>query len=198
MSLGSEKIFLRDARATQALGANIAKYYLSLIDSSDASVNEPMIIFLNGDLGAGKTTLTQGLAKALGIEERVKSPTYTLVESYQGEAELRHFDLYRMSDPEELFYLGLEDMLARSSLLLFEWPERGAGVLPKPAMTIDLALAKNLVEAEQTESFELKLPQGRTASIHLDTGIIERLFPHSKQAGVKHFWFSSMANQTLF
>lgn len=90
------------------------------------------IIFLQGPLGAGKTTLVRGLLKALGYTGTIKSPTYTLVESYQLRGmPLFHFDLYRLKHPQELLDIGLEDYLQPEAICLIEWPEKAAGILPK-------------------------------------------------------------------
>ena len=121
---------LPDAAATEALGARLAA---SLVRG---------IVYLQGDLGAGKTTLTRGLLRGLGHTGKVRSPTYTLVEPYRlDDRRIYHLDLYRLADPEELEWLGLRDMLAEPALLLIEWPERGHGVLPAADLVISLAYA---------------------------------------------------------
>ncbi|MGZ4998789.1 MAG: tRNA (adenosine(37)-N6)-threonylcarbamoyltransferase complex ATPase subunit type 1 TsaE [Methylomonas sp.] len=102
---------------------------------------EKCLVFLYGDLGAGKTTLIRGLLRAAGYPNAVKSPTYSLVEEYDLPAGRRlfHFDLYRLKDPEELEWMGMEDYLRQSALCFIEWPQMGAGVLPAADIEIRLA-----------------------------------------------------------
>ena len=97
------------------------------------------LVFLNGELGAGKTTLTRGVLRAAGYQSVVKSPTYTLVEEYKiADRLLFHFDLYRLKDPEELEWIGMSDYLDQQSVCFIEWPTLGQGFLPLPDIELSI------------------------------------------------------------
>ena len=110
---------------------------------------QPLILYLSGDLGAGKTTLAKGFARACGITVPVRSPTYTLVNVHEaGALTLVHLDLYRLLDSGELEHLGLREWARAGCLWLIEWPERAAELLPPADLTIRLAAGPNTHQAD--------------------------------------------------
>lgn len=124
------EVFLADPAATEALAAALA-----------ASQPARAVVFLEGDLGAGKSSLARAWLRALGVRGAIKSPTYTLVERYPLPAgEAAHLDLYRLAGAAELDFLGLDELAAEAALWLVEWPDRGQGGLPAPDLRVRLAV----------------------------------------------------------
>lgn len=121
---------LPDAEATATMGALLA-----------ASAPSQAVVYLQGSLGAGKSSLARAWLQALGVVGAIKSPTYTLVERYPlARGEAAHLDLYRLAAASELDFLGLDDLAAEATLWLIEWPERGEGSLPAPDLRLALEM----------------------------------------------------------
>jgi tRNA threonylcarbamoyladenosine biosynthesis protein TsaE len=121
---------IKDEEAMLAAGNKLA-----------AQLKPGMVVFLVGNLGAGKTTLVRGILRGLGHSGAVKSPTYNIVEPYSiNEQSVFHFDLYRLMDVEELEYMGIRDYLTDDSICFIEWPEKGDGLLPKPDIQIEIKI----------------------------------------------------------
>jgi len=141
---------LADESATIAMGKKLA-------DIVKNSLKQGLVVYLYGDLGAGKTTLTRGFVQGMGHNGHVKSPTYTLVEPYElNEWQVYHFDLYRLSDPEELEYMGIRDYFADNCCCFIEWPEKGKGMIKAPDLQINLAYS----EEQRTLSIQAKTALG--------------------------------------
>ena len=101
---------------------------------------EAILVFFDGDLGVGKTTICKGILRAFGYDGVVTSPTYNLVESYnQGSIRAHHFDLYRLGSAEELDFIGIRDYFKAGDFCLIEWPDRGRGILPAPDLCLSIA-----------------------------------------------------------
>ncbi len=139
------KILLFNEKNTLDLGKNIS-----------AHLTEGLLIFLKGDLGAGKTTLARGLIKGLGYVGSVKSPTYSLIEQYEFDIfTLNHFDLYRFTNPNEWLSSGFQEYINSYDVTLIEWPEKSAEFLPKPDLEVEL-LYKNESRIAHINSFTQK------------------------------------------
>lgn len=150
------QIHLPNEKATLKLGESIAHYS-----------EELGVIFLQGQLGCGKTTLARGFLDAMGHRGFVKSPSFAIVEPYEDTKKpVYHFDLYRMSDPDELEYIGFRDYLVPENICLFEWPEHAARVLPPPDLRIVMDFDR----------------EGRMATLDADTAygkyVLEQLEKH--------------------
>ncbi len=129
----SRKAHSSSERETIEIGENLAG---DLVDGD--------VIVLTGPLGAGKTVFIKGLARGIGIaEDWVKSPSYTLVNEYQGKWTLYHFDLYRMNDLEELYHIGWDDYLLRDGIVVVEWGEKADGLLPNNVIKINIAIVSD-------------------------------------------------------
>ena len=140
-------LILKNLNETKELGEKLAQCC--------SRIESPCIIYLQGDLGVGKTTLAQFFIQYFGFD-KVKSPTYTLVESYQDDkVDIHHFDCYRLTDPEELEYIGIRDYLKSNCLQLIEWPELGKGSIAEADIAIKLS--GNAESREAKISFESKL-----------------------------------------
>ncbi len=122
------------------LGRLMSKVCLPLARKNQSSI----LIYLVGDLGAGKTTFSKGFIEGCGYQDIVRSPTYTLVEPYDFEDfSVYHFDLYRLLDPEELEYMGIRDYFEKTSVCLIEWPEKAEGLLPPADVKMSFTYSQN-------------------------------------------------------
>lgn len=137
----------RSTEETEALGAELA-----------GRLRRGDVIAYLGDLGAGKTAFTRGIAKGLGCTGRVTSPTFTIVNEYEGEIPLFHFDMYRLGDADELFDIGWEDYLARGGVCAVEWSERITEEIPADAIIITICRCQ---EHEEWRRITVEGAEGR-------------------------------------
>jgi tRNA threonylcarbamoyladenosine biosynthesis protein TsaE len=131
---------------TEALGAQ-------LLGATPPAGAPCRIVELSGELGSGKSTFARGVLRALGVSGPVRSPSYTLLETYElpGNFTAIHLDLYRLRDPGELEHLGLSDYFLPGHLWLIEWPERGAGRLPSPDLRFQFSFAEGSHRIQRIE-----------------------------------------------
>lgn len=175
MSDSAIEFTLPDAEATDALGRALAASFLgSGVRGAAAGAGggrpEGAVLHLRGDLGAGKTTCARSLLRALGVSGTIRSPTYTLVETYElGSLACVHVDLYRLAGEALVEELGLRDLPEAHGLLLIEWPEKGAGAVP-PA---DLGLWLDYAPAGRSARVVAYSDRGRAwlANLHIDASL---------------------------
>lgn len=148
--------FASEVEDTQQLAQDIAQAVSNQLPRS-------VVIYLNGDLGAGKTTFSRYLIQSLGHTGSVKSPTYTLVEPYElGSVNVYHFDLYRLADPEELEFMGIRDYFGAGTIALIEWSEKGGELLASP----DLVISINITPSGRQFYLEAKSAHGASLLQH--------------------------------
>ena len=137
------KYISHSCEETQKIAANFAK----TLKAGD-------VICMRGDLGAGKTAFTQGLAKGLGVNEPVTSPTFTIVNEYAGRLPLYHFDVYRISDSDEMYEIGYEDYVYGNGVSVIEWAKRIEDILPDKRYEIEIS--KDYSQGENYRTIEIK------------------------------------------
>ncbi|GAA0823752.1 tRNA (adenosine(37)-N6)-threonylcarbamoyltransferase complex ATPase subunit type 1 TsaE [Colwellia sp. D2M02] len=158
--------FLKDEQATLTVGAQLAQALQSF------EHQQSLVVYLNGDLGAGKTTLTRGFVCGMGHNGNVKSPTYTIVEPYElAQWRVFHFDLYRLSDPEELEYMGIRDYFNDDCCCFIEWPEKGTGLLAKADLIINMAYQNE----QRTINLQAETPRGEAILTVLNSEVASSL-----------------------
>jgi tRNA threonylcarbamoyladenosine biosynthesis protein TsaE len=143
-------IYSGNERDTEAAGKALAEKLIARVKPDNS-----LVIAMSGDLGAGKTAFVRGLAAGLGVSARVTSPTFTIVNEYPGPVPLFHFDLYRLSDAEELFDLGWDDYLQRGGVIAAEWSENAEDAFPGDAVRVRIEKT-----GENSRRIHIELPPG--------------------------------------
>ncbi|MGN1281865.1 MAG: tRNA (adenosine(37)-N6)-threonylcarbamoyltransferase complex ATPase subunit type 1 TsaE [Succinivibrio sp.] len=142
---------------TRKLGRAVCSVIVPMCKNAGRSI----VVNLEGDLGAGKTTFCKGFLEGCGYGEIVRSPTYTLVEPYDfADFSVYHFDLYRLLDPEELEYMGIRDYFSRVCICLIEWPDKAEGLIPEPDVRVDFEYRPNsrvvVIKSTQLDDSQLQ------------------------------------------
>ncbi len=147
---------LADEQAT----IQLAQAFALACESSNA-LNTGLVVYLKGDLGAGKSFFSRAFIQSFLPEQKVKSPTYTIVESYNASnVTIHHFDLYRLCDPEELEYLAIRDLLMGSFVALVEWPQKGEPIFPDADVVIELQHPQGFESENRTVEMFANSPLG--------------------------------------
>jgi len=154
--------------ATLELGAVLAR-------SAPRGARDAVVVYLQGDLGSGKTTLARALLRALGVQGTVRSPSYTLIESYElADWQVLHLDLYRLREADELEHLALRDELRAGVLLLVEWPERAERGLPEADLRIGLTAPSEANSHARRATLQAGTPNGRRWLVELELNGVAR------------------------
>lgn len=127
---------------------------LRLAEEFSGTLKSGDVLCMYGDLGVGKTAFVQGLARGLGIWEPITSPTFTIVNEYEGKLPLYHFDVYRISDSDEMYEVGFDDYIYGEGVSVIEWPQLIADILPENRY--DITISKDLDKGENYRSIEIK------------------------------------------
>lgn len=152
----TEKLAKLFAESLQILATQHTQELKNLPGWGDAQISNGLVVYLEGNLGAGKSFFSRALIQSFLPGQKVKSPTYTLVETYEGPlGEIHHFDLYRLCDPEELEFLGIRDLLKTHFLSLVEWPSKGEGVLQGADLVVQLQHASEVDDDNKHEAGRL-------------------------------------------
>lgn len=160
----------------RSLGAALAG---ALLEVPFEDPGATIVIAIQGELGAGKTTLVGGLINALGIAGAVRSPTYTLIEPYEAHGRhIYHLDLYRLADPQEVTALGIGDLLLPDTVLLIEWPERGVGALPDADLAVAITYSAVRADDPANDSANDSASELRDLTVSAGTVAGERLLKH--------------------
>ncbi len=168
------QFWLANENDTRAAGAALASTLVSM------AATAPVVVYVRGNLGAGKSTLVRGLLTEIGVSGVMPSPTYTLVEPYHvGTIKVFHMDAYRLADGAELDYLGLDDVDEPGSILLVEWPDNVRDALPEPSITLDLEVAPHPHRYESAK----RRPNTNVAHSGQDASVSEIDSPETADAG---------------
>lgn len=160
---------LADEQAT----INLAHAFAFACESS-AALYKGLVVYLKGDLGAGKSFFSRAFIQTFLPGEKVKSPTYTIVESYKSSiVTIHHFDLYRLCDPEELEYLAIRDLLMGPFVALVEWPQKGEPIFPKADVVIELQHPQGF----ESENRVVEI----TANSHLGSAVVEQMMVNMRE-----------------
>ncbi|MGM0540874.1 MAG: tRNA (adenosine(37)-N6)-threonylcarbamoyltransferase complex ATPase subunit type 1 TsaE [Pseudomonadota bacterium] len=173
MSGNSDSVITQFTLSDEQATIDLARAFALACDASNA-LNKGLIVYLKGELGAGKSFFSRAFIQTFLPGQKVKSPTYTIVESYKcSKVTIHHFDLYRLCDPEELEYLAIRDLLMGSFVALVEWPQRGKPILPDADVVIELQHPQEFESQTRMVEMTANSTLGRAVVKQIMTNICE-------------------------